>query len=175
MSYAIEHITKEEVLHGFADGYYCCMSGVLRRRFQCDMWPVIFDRVGSIGLLARAGDRIVGQLIYLPKDCARRIGMPRGVRGEGLDTTMVISCVQVHPEFRNRGIASAMIEEAITFCRRHGYQRLEAYVDPRPPQEAADWIPSFSAFRKFGFTLEGPAVAWESHPESRICFLDVRT
>lgn len=173
MSYAIEHITREEVLHGFADGYYCCMSGILRRRFQCDMWSVIFDRAGSIGLLARAGDKIVGQLIYMPKDFARRIGMPRGLQGDDLETTMVISCVMVHHDFTNRGIASSMIGEAISFCRQRGYKRIEAYVDPRPPQEAADWIPSFSAFRKFGFVIEGPAIAWESHPESRICYLDL--
>ena len=102
-------------MHGFADGYYCCMSGILGRKFQCDMWSVIFDRVGSIGLLTRSGGRIVGQLIYMPKDFARRIGMPRGQRADNLEATMVISCVQVHPEFRNRGIASGMIREAIDF------------------------------------------------------------
>jgi len=173
VSIGIQHITKDEILHGFADGYYCCMSGILHRRFQCDMWAAIFDRVDSIGLLARSGGKIVGQLIYLPKDCAQRIGMPRGVRGDDLQATMVISCVMVHDEFRHRGIASGMIAEAISFCRQRNIKRIEAYVDPRPPDEAADWIPSFSAFRKFGFAIEGPAVAWESHPESRICTLDL--
>ena len=173
MSFDIRHITKDEVLHGFAEDYYCCMSGILNRRFQCDMWSVIFDRVGSIGLLARAGDRIVGQLIYMPKDVARRIGMPRGVQADDLELTMVISCVAVQPEFKNRGIATGMIGEAITFCRQRGFHRIEAYVDPRPPQEAAEWIPSFSAFSRFGFAIEGPAIAWESHPESRICYLEL--
>jgi GNAT superfamily N-acetyltransferase len=173
MSFDIRHITRDEILHGFAEDYYCCMSGILHRRFQCDMWSVIFDRVGSIGLLARAEDKIVAQLIHIPKDVAQRIGMPRGVHGDDLALTMVISCVAVQPQLNNRGIATGMIGEAINFCREQGYKRIEAYVDPRPPQEAADWIPSFSAFSKFGFAIEGAAIAWESHPQSRICYLDL--
>ncbi len=173
MSHDVQHITRHEILHGFAEGFYCCMSGIRGRKFQCDMWSVIFDRVGSIGLLTRSGGSIVGQLIYMPKDCARRIGMPRGRRSDDLEATMVISCVQVHPEFKARGIASSMIGEAISFCRQRNYKTIEAYVDPRPPQAAAAWIPSFSPFRKFGFIIEGSGIAWESHPESRICTLDL--
>jgi len=171
MTCEMQHITRNEILHGFADWHYCCMSGILGRKFQCDMWSSIFDRVGSIGLLTRSGDRIVGQLIYMPKDCAQRIGLPRGRHSEDVESTMVISCVQVHDEFRNQGIASGMVREALGFCRQRGYKRVEAYVDPRPPQEAAGWIPSFSAFRKFGFVIEGPRTAWESKLDSRICFL----
>jgi len=173
MTSHVQHITRNEILHGFADGYYCCMSGILGRKFQCDMWSTIFDRVGSIGLLTRSEDRIVGQLIYMPKHFAQRIGLPRGQHSEDMESTMVISCVMVHHKFRNQGIASSMVREALGFCRQRGYKRVEAYVDPRPPQEAADWIPSFSAFRKFGFIIEGPNTAWESKPDSRICCLDL--
>jgi len=171
MSYELTHITRDQILNGFEDEYYCCMSGVLSRRFQCDMWPTIFDRVGSIGLLTRSEGRIVGQLIYIPKHYAQRIGMPRGEGSDDMESTMVISCVRVHDRYKNQGIASNMIREAINFCRQNRYRRIEAYVDPRTPLTAAEWVPSFSAFRKFGFVIEGPRIAWESKPDSRICFL----
>jgi GNAT superfamily N-acetyltransferase len=173
VSYDIQHITKDEILHGFAEGYYCCMSNILGRKVRCDMWSTIYDRVGSIGVLARTEDWIIGQLILMPKDCARRIGMPRGQHAKDVESTMVISCVMVQPQHKHQGIATSMVAEVVRFCKERKFKRIEAYVDPLPPQEAAEWVPSFSAFKKFGFAIEGPKTAWESKPGSRICYLDL--
>jgi GNAT superfamily N-acetyltransferase len=170
MSVEVRHITRDQIQR---EDYFCSMSGTKGRKCQCAMWLTIFDHVGSIGLVARAGDSPVGQLIYMPKHFARRLGFPRGERAEDMEATMVIACVNVHRQFRRQGIASTMVREAVDFCRQQGYKRVEAYVDPRPPGEAEDWIPSFSAFGKFGFAIEGPKTAWESKPDSRICCLDL--
>ncbi|HIJ72685.1 MAG TPA: GNAT family N-acetyltransferase [Candidatus Hydrogenedentes bacterium] len=170
MNYDVKHITRDEIQR---EEYFCCMSGMKGRKRQCAMWSTIFDHAGSIGLAARSGDSTVGQLICMPKHFARRLGFPRGQHAEDMEATMVIACVNVHPQFRGQGIASTMVREAADFCRQREYRRIEAYVDPRPPGEAEEWIPSFSAFRKFGFAIEGPKTAWESKPDSRICYLDL--
>lgn len=170
MNIEIRHITRDEVQR---EEYFCNMSGMKGRKRQCAMWSILFDHAGSIGFVARSGDAPVAQLIYMPKHFARRLGFPRGQHAEDLDATMVIACVNVHPEFRRQGIASAMVRAAVDFCRQHGYKRVEAYVDPRPPGEAEDWIPSFSAFRKLGFAIEGSEIAWESKVDSRICYLNL--
>ena len=173
MNYDIKHITRDEILHGFADGYYCCMSGIANRKFQCDMWATVYDRVGSIGVLARTGDWIAGQLIYMPENFARRIGLPVGQNSDDMESTMVIQCVKVDDRLKNQGIASSMIGEAVDFCRQHEFEKVAAYVDPRTPLKAEMWVPSFSAFRRFGFVIDDSGTAWESKPDSRMCYLDL--
>jgi len=171
MSYDITHITRDEILNGY--GYFCCMSGIRERKLQCDMWSTIYDDVGGIGLLARSGDKLCGQLIYMPKHFARRICMPIGKDLGDMETTMAILCVKVEDHVKNQGIASSLIDAAIRFCKQKGYRRIEAYVDPLPPLMAEDWVPSFSAFKKYGFTVDDSDTAWESKPTSRICHLDL--
>jgi GNAT superfamily N-acetyltransferase len=171
MSVEIRHITRDEIL---GEQYFCCMSGMKGRKCQAAMWSTIFDHTGSVGLVAISENRPVAQLIYMPKHFAQRLGFPRGQHSAEIENTMVVSCVNVHQKFKRQGIASAMVSAAVDYCRRHGYRRIEAYVDPRPPGEAEEWIPSFSAFRRLGFAIEGPRTAWESKPDSRICYLDLQ-
>jgi RimJ/RimL family protein N-acetyltransferase len=85
---------------------------------------------------------------------------------------MVISCLLIHTEHQNKGIASAMIKELMDFCKDHGYNRIEAPVDPRPPNEAGINI-SFFPFRKFGFILDESREGWEFRPETRMCSCDL--
>ena len=174
MTPAITHITLDEVKNGFQKGFYCCMSGVCKRQFQSNMWIRVHEEVGSIGLLARGDKGIVAQTIFLPKKHARWIGLPTGLGDpDEFSSTMSISCLLVHDWCRNKGIASKMIQETIGFSRKHGFKKLEAYVDPRSPEDAFQWLPSFSPFKKFGFVVDGSRVAWESWPESRMCHLDL--
>jgi GNAT superfamily N-acetyltransferase len=140
------------------------------------MWETIYETVGSIGLLARSTadadngqGEIVGQMIYMPKPYAQRICMPRGACLDNQETTMVVCCLKA--DIKNQGIASAMIREAIAFCRSRKFTRMEAFVDPRSPDETARWVPSYYPYRKYGFQLEGTATAWEGKPDSRICYL----
>jgi hypothetical protein len=90
MKYDIRHITKDEVMHGLADRSHCCISDVLNDESKCDMWPSLFASVGSIGLLTILDEYIIGRLLYLPKEAAKRIGMPRGWHSEPKESTMVI-------------------------------------------------------------------------------------
>lgn len=175
MSFEVTCISRGEIENGFEDGFFCGMSGVCRRPPRSRLWLDIYDEVGSIGLLAREQGWVVGQTIILPKKYARRMGLPTDIaHAEDIDTTMAISCLRVHGRYRNMGIASAMIQETIDFCRSHAYERVDACVDHRPPPETFEWLPSFTPFKKFGFEISGSRIAWEEWPESRICSLALR-
>ena len=71
----IRSITRDEIRGGLGQDYYCYMFGSDHHEYKCDMWPAIFDEVGGIGYLARDGEKIIGQLIFVPKKYARRIAL----------------------------------------------------------------------------------------------------
>jgi GNAT superfamily N-acetyltransferase len=169
----IEPITEEEILYGFEEGYFCCMSGIKDREYSSGMWPAILREVGGIGFLAREDGKVVGQLIFMPKKYARRIGLPSSPVNERVDGTLVVGCFYVLKDYANRGIGSSMIEKTIEFCREHGFVRLEACVDPRPPH-VSGMNTSFYPFRKFGFTMDDSREGWEFNPDMRISFLDLK-
>jgi GNAT superfamily N-acetyltransferase len=169
----IRPVTRDEILDGLGRDYYCYMFGLNNREYKCSMWPTIFDEVGGIGYLAREGDGIIGQLIFLPKKYARRVALPTCPENGNVEGTIVISCLYVLRGFGGKGIASRMIGETLKFCREHGFTRVEAVVDYRPPQ-GSGINTSYYPFRKFGFALDGSRVAWESRPESRMCYLELR-
>jgi len=169
----IEAITRNEILNGISghEDYYCCMFGVSRRKYQCDMWPTVFDEVGGIGYLARNEKEIVGQLIFMPKIYARRIAISTSAGNTNIEQTMVISCLFTNQAYHGRGIAGKMIAETLDFCREHDFLRVEAIVDHRPPSESGINT-SYYPFRKFGFILDNSREGWEFRPESRIAFLE---
>jgi len=146
----------------------CNMFGISKRKYQYAMWTEVFDEVGGIGFLTYEDGKLVGQMIFLPKKYARRIGLPTSRTNENLESTMVIGCLVVVREHLNEGIASAMIRELMSLCRNHGFRRIETSVDVRPPGKA-EGNTSFFPFRKFGFTIDETSQGWESRPETRMC------
>ena len=169
----IQPITRNEILNGLGQDYYCYMFGLNEHSYKCDMWPSLFDEVGGIGFLARDGEEVVGQMIFIPKKHARRIAIPTSPDNERLEATMVISCLHVIKDYGGRGIASEMIPRLIASCRDRGYSRIEACVHPGTPEEAGINT-SFYPFRKFGFTVDDSREGWEFRPEIRICSLELR-
>lgn len=175
----IHAITRQQILEGMGEHPFqvgrwipCNMFGIKKRKFKCNMWLEIFDEVGGIGFIPYEDDKRVGQMIFLPKKYARRIGLSTSQTNENLEKTMIIGCLFVLREYGNRGIASAMIKELINFCTEHGYTRIEAPVDPKPPDEAGINI-SFYPFRKFGFIIDEASMGWEFRPEQRMCFYNL--
>lgn len=168
----IQPITRDEILNGLGQDYYCYMFGANRHAYKCSMWLTLFDEVGGIGYLARDGVKITGQLIFMPKRYARRIALPTSPDNANIEESLVTRCLYVIREYAGRGIASEMIAESLSFCREHGFSRLEAVVDHRLPQESG-FGTSFYPFRKFGFVLDDSREGWEFWPHSRMCYLDL--
>jgi len=168
----VRAITGKIILEGVGVWVPCYMFGVEKRGYKCNMWLEIFDEVGGIGFIPYVDDKPVGQMVFLPKKYARKIGLPTSQTDENMDATMVIGCLFVFAEHQNKGIASAMIKALIDFCKDHGYNRVEAPVDLRPPPEAGLNI-SFFPFRKFGFIIDESREAWEFRPETRMCVCDL--
>jgi len=150
----------------------CNMFGISKRKYRCGMWAEVFDEIGGIGYLAYEDGELVGQMIFLPKKYARRIGIPTSRINENLESTIVIGCLVVLREHWNKGIASAMIGELIRFCKDHGFHRIETYVDVRPPDKAGVST-SYSPFRKFGFIIDETSQGWDSRPDTRICYCNI--
>jgi len=169
----IRPITREIILNGVGKWVPCCMYGIHQRSYQCDMWVEIFNEVGGIGFTPFVDDKPAGQIIFLPKKYARRIGFSTCQTNENLDKTMVIGCLfAFFPEYTNRGVASALIKELIEFCKKNGYTRIEAPIDSRSPDKTGLNI-SFYPFRKFGFTIDETSFGWEFRPETRMCFCNL--
>ena len=171
----VRPITKQLITEGSGKwsppwSEICCMFGIMKRKFQSSMWLEIFDEVGSIGFTSWENGKPVGQMIFLPKKYARRIGLSTCRTNEDLGGTMVVGCLYVHNEYRNRGIATAMIRELISFCDDHRYNRIEVSVDLGPPDREFISKISFYPFRKFGFIVDETSSGGEFAPETRMCY-----
>lgn len=168
----IKSVTRDEILNGLGHHVACCMFDVNNRQFRCDMWPRIFDEVGSIGYLSYEGDKPTGQMIFLPKKYARRIGLTTCLTNERLDTTLLIGCLLIDRDHRNRGLASEMIKEVIGFCKARDFNRIEVGACNRPSGKEPFESISFLPFRKFGFVIDESAPANEFTQTERMCHLD---
>lgn len=169
----IRPISRNEILNGLGQDYYCYMFGANHHAYKCNMWQSIYDEVGGIGFLARDGKKIVGQMIFIPKKDARRIAIPMSHENSEIERTMVIGCLYVLKNYGNRGIASQMIHMLIDFCQERGYRRIEACVHPGTPQQAGTDT-SFCPFRKFGFAIDESCNGFEFRPDTRICYLELK-
>ena len=126
------------------------------------------------GIVAIDGDRVIGWLKVAPakvmtKAFARRLykGLPcfEGDR----EHVFVIGCALVDPEHRKRGVAVAMVGEAVHLAPAWGARALEAF--PRVPAEAVHddelWTGPLSAFTKNGFVAVS---AFAPYPVMRLDF-----
>lgn len=90
------------------------------------------DRDRSLFLVAVEGETVVGNLAARPSD---RCGAPEPAAAVGLHLV---------PEWRGRGVGSAMLRYALRWARRQGYRRVEADIFTASRR-------SVGLFRKSGF------------------------
>jgi GNAT superfamily N-acetyltransferase len=79
------------------------------------------------GLLAYEGDEVVGWIAIAPREELVRIDRSRATPRVDAEEVWVIPCITVRKQARGRGIAVALIREAVTFAAAHGAPAVEAY------------------------------------------------
>jgi ribosomal protein S18 acetylase RimI-like enzyme len=115
-----------------------------RRRYFRRTWTL-----GEVSLVAVAGDRVIGHLT--------------ASRDEGPVTRHVATLgMAVAPDWRGRGVGSALLTESIRWARAMGVEKLALSV--YPDNEAA-----LALYGKFGFRQEGRLTG---HSKKSIGYVD---
>ena len=106
------------------------------------------------GLLAYAGRKAVGWVTLGPR--AQFLKLERSPVMKRVDDVPVwsIVCFVVPPEFRHRGVATALLRGAIEFASGRGARVLEAYPVDKAERGRDDWIwhGALSMYEKAGFS-----------------------
>lgn len=111
------------------------------------------------GVLAFIGDGNDGQAVGWCA-CGPRADFPRLERSKALARdwragTWSLNCLYVPARWRGRGVATALVESAITLARRNGAREIESYPQMvRPGQRMAGafvWTGVPSLYERFGF------------------------
>jgi GNAT superfamily N-acetyltransferase len=107
------------------------------------------------GLLAFEGEEPVGWIAVAPRpELARIEASPATPRIDGLDV-WVIPCITVRKTARGRGIAVALIREAVAYATRNGAPAVEAYPRAGAERTADDnaYFGTEALFRRAGFRV----------------------
>lgn len=123
------------------------------------------------GVVARAGERIVGWLKVAPATVMQKAYARRLYRGLPCFTgdragVFLIGCALVHPGNRHQGVATALVRGAVALAPAWGARALEAL--PRRPREPVSddelWTGPMGAFTQNGFV---EVHAFEPYPVLR--------
>ena len=108
------------------------------------------------GCLAFAADEPVGWCCVGPRDDFPRLERTKALATKWKHTTWSVTCFYIPSGWRNRGVAGALIKEAVKVARDNGASELEAYpVRPSakggPIPAAFAWTGVSAIFEKAGF------------------------
>jgi ribosomal protein S18 acetylase RimI-like enzyme len=121
----------------------CRVLGFLDSAFHDDVRQEKEHYEGpAVELVAVAGDQIVG-LLDLELEPAPGVLHDTGARGG------VIWHVAVHPDYRRRGIASALVERALELARDHGLEIVQAWT--RDDDWVHRWYESRGFCRRYSY------------------------
>ena len=128
-------------------------------RGRRDAMTRIARRRRSPGLLAFEGDEAVGWVAIAPRTEYRRIEASRVTpRVDDVDV-WVIPCVTVRPSARGKGIALALIREAVAYAAKNGAPAVEAYPRAGAGRTKDDnaFFGTEPLFRRAGFRVIRPS------------------
>jgi len=107
------------------------------------------------GTLAFAEDKPVGWCNIGPREEFPRLRRSRVLSYKAAPGTWSINCFFIAPGWRKRGIAGALLKEAVKTAFDRGARILEAYPTPQQPDQtlaaAFAWTGTRSLFAKAGF------------------------
>lgn len=116
----------------------------------------------AFGCLAFVGDEPVGWCSIGPRGDFPRLQRSRVLKTDWSDTTWSVTCFYIPARWRHRGVATALLKEAIKLARAHGATQLEGYpVRPYGPDKsdipaAFAWTGIPKLFEKHKFTNIAP-------------------
>ena len=110
------------------------------------------------GLLAFEGEEAVGWIAVAPRLELARIEASRATPRVDAEDVWVIPCVTVAKVARGRGIALALIREAVAYAGQHGAHAVEAYPRAGAARTGDDnaYFGTEPLFRRAGFTVIRP-------------------
>lgn len=111
------------------------------------------------GVVALHAGQAVGWLKLVPAERVPKLYDQRLYRGlpalsGARDGVLTIGCLLVDEEFRRRGVAQALVREAIAIAQARGARAIEAF--PRRSEQAGPaelWLGPFSVFERAGFQI----------------------
>jgi len=108
------------------------------------------------GCLAFAGDEPVGWCCIGPRRDFPRLARVKALATDWDASTWSVVCFYIRAGWRERGVASALLDEAIKLARASGAKTLEAYPvkvkeDGRPMPAAFAWTGVPRLFERAGF------------------------
>ena len=111
------------------------------------------------GVVALHAGQAVGWLKLVPAERVPKLYDQRLYRGlpalsGARDGVLTVGCLLVDEEFRRRGVAQALVREAIAIAQARGARSIEAF--PRRSEQAGPaelWLGPFSVFERAGFQI----------------------
>jgi GNAT superfamily N-acetyltransferase len=105
------------------------------------------------GILLYDGDRPVGWCALAPREQYVRLEGSRILKPVDEQPVWSVSCLFVAKPYRNRGMSTLLLKEAVAFAGKHGAKIVEGYpteTDGKLPDPFV-WTGTAGAFRKAGF------------------------
>jgi GNAT superfamily N-acetyltransferase len=113
------------------------------------------------GAIAFAGNEPVGWIAYGPRADFPRLERARTLACPDAGEVWALPCFFIKAGWRDRGVATALLNHALKSLRRRGVKVAEGYpVNLKPGQRlpnAFAWTGTRSLFADAGFELAGPA------------------
>lgn len=111
------------------------------------------------GYLAYADGNVIGWCNANDRnDCMHCYGWKNHIASFSVDRkskerVKSIFCFTVAPDFRGKGVASAMLEKVIADAKNDGYEYLEAYPNKQEADMYYSYVGPLKLYEKYGFEL----------------------
>jgi ribosomal protein S18 acetylase RimI-like enzyme len=109
------------------------------------------ERGEASGVMAFAGDRVVGWCNASPRTSLPLLDRTRGFECDDPDRTGAIACYVIAPQFRGQGIARRLLDGATDMLRARGLRWLEAYPPRHALTDASSYHGKLSMYLDAGF------------------------
>ena len=111
----------------------------------------MIERGEASGVLAFAGDRIVGWCNASPRTSLPLLDRTPGFESDDPDASAAIVCYVIAPRYRGQGIARRLLDGAVEATRQRGFKWLEAFPPKQAPTAAASYHGKLSMYLDAGF------------------------